>query len=58
MRFIEVTEGVQTGEQVITIGNHTLEDNSPITLETDSQNSANDTKKESEKTKGKSETTE
>ena len=33
MRFIEVTEGVQVDEQVVTIGNHTLEDNSPITLE-------------------------
>ena len=35
MRVIEVTEGVELGEQVITIGNHTLEDNSPITLEVD-----------------------
>jgi membrane fusion protein (multidrug efflux system) len=32
-RIVEVTEGVSVGEQVITIGNHTLEDNSPITLE-------------------------
>jgi len=32
-RIIEVTEGIEVGEQVITIGNHTLEDNSPITLE-------------------------
>ncbi len=32
-RIIEVTEGISVGEQVITIGNHTLEDNSPITLE-------------------------
>jgi len=35
MRVIEITEGVELGEQVITIGNHTLEDNSPITLEID-----------------------
>ena len=34
-RIIEVVEGVEVGEQVITIGNHTLEDNSPITLEID-----------------------
>ena len=33
VRVVEVTEGVTLGEQVITIGNHTLEDNSPITLE-------------------------
>ena len=33
VRVVEVTEGVELGEQVITIGNHTLEDNSPITLE-------------------------
>ncbi len=32
-RIIEVTQGIEVGEQVITIGNHTLEDNSPITLE-------------------------
>ena len=35
MRVIEVTEGVELDEQVITIGNHTLEDNSPITFEID-----------------------
>ena len=35
MQVVEVTGGVVLGEQVITIGNHTLEDNSPITLEID-----------------------
>lgn len=35
---VEVTEGVKVGEQVITIGNHTLEDGSPITLEDAIQN--------------------
>ena len=34
-RIIEVTDGIEIGEQVITIGNHTLEDNSPITLKID-----------------------
>lgn len=34
-RVVEVVKGVEVGEQVITIGNHTLEDNSPITLEID-----------------------
>ena len=38
IRVIEITEGVKVGEQVITIGNHTLEDDSPITLEDTMQN--------------------
>lgn len=32
-RWVEVLEGVALNEQIITIGNHTLEDDSPITLE-------------------------
>ena len=59
MRFIEVTEGVVIDEQVITIGNHTLEDNSPITLEVNIPKKDSDNKKDvSEESEDKSETTE
>ena len=58
-RFIEVTEGVEIDEQVITIGNHTLEDNSPITLEVEiPKKESEDSKDESEKSEEKLETTE
>ena len=45
-RIVEVTEGVKIGERVITIGNHTLEDNSPITLEIDMPKKASATETE------------
>ena len=33
VRWVEVLEGVELDEEIITIGNHTLEDDSPIVLE-------------------------